>query len=210
MENTQPPYDVTLELTISNDAGVLGRVCSMIGDTGANISDLVFVDRKPDFFKIEISIDLSDIEHLHSVLSRLEAETEVAMTKRLRRSETGKDGTLKEAQWFSKRRERPAVLDRIYRAMWPKGGWTRAFHYVRHRLRRLPDTPERIARGIWAGVFVTFTPFYGMHFHLCSPHRPRDEWQSSCGAVGNIFWQSAHIYSDWCCFIENRSPIVGN
>jgi len=30
----------------------------MIGDTGANISDLVFVDRKPDFFKIEISIDL--------------------------------------------------------------------------------------------------------------------------------------------------------
>jgi len=63
-----------------------------------------------------------------------------------------------------KRRERPAVLDRLYRAIWPKGGWTRAFHYVRHRLRRLPDTPERIARGIWAGVFVTFTPFYGMHF----------------------------------------------
>jgi GTP pyrophosphokinase/guanosine-3',5'-bis(diphosphate) 3'-pyrophosphohydrolase len=83
-------YDVTLELTISNDAGVLGRVCSMIGDTGANISDLVFVDRKPDFFKIEVSIDLSDIEHLHSVLSRLEAETEVAMTKRLRRSELAK------------------------------------------------------------------------------------------------------------------------
>jgi guanosine-3',5'-bis(diphosphate) 3'-pyrophosphohydrolase len=83
-------YDVTLELTISNDAGVLGRVCSMIGDTGSNISDLVFVDRKPDFFKIEISIDLSDIEHLHSVLSRLEAETEVAMTKRLRRSELAK------------------------------------------------------------------------------------------------------------------------
>ena len=66
-----------------------------------------------------------------------------------------------------KRRERPAVLDRIYRAIWPKGGWARAFHYVRHRLRRLPDTPERIARGIWAGVFVTFTPFYGMHF-ICA------------------------------------------
>ena len=67
-----------------------------------------------------------------------------------------------------KRRERPAVLDRIYRAVWPKGGWARAFHYVRHRLRRLPDTPERIARGIWAGVFVTFTPFYGLHFILAA------------------------------------------
>ena len=31
-------------------------------------------------------------------------------------------------------------------------------------MHRLPDTPERIARGIWAGVFTTFTPFYGLHF----------------------------------------------
>lgn len=31
-------------------------------------------------------------------------------------------------------------------------------------MRRLPDSPERIARGIWAGVFTAFTPFYGLHF----------------------------------------------
>jgi len=48
--------------------------------------------------------------------------------------------------------------------VYPRGGWTRAFLYVKHRIRRLPDTPERIARGIWAGVFTTFTPFYGLHF----------------------------------------------
>lgn len=53
-----------------------------------------------------------------------------------------------------------AIADFLY----PKGGWTRAFHYVKHRVRRLPDSPERIARGIWAGVFTTFTPFYTMHF----------------------------------------------
>jgi len=35
---------------------------------------------------------------------------------------------------------------------------------MRHRLRRLPDSPDRIARGIFAGVFTTFTPFYGLHF----------------------------------------------
>ena len=45
-----------------------------------------------------------------------------------------------------------------------RGGWTRAALYVKHRVRRLPDTPERIARGIGAGVFTTFTPFYGLHF----------------------------------------------
>tara|TARA_R110002094_G_scaffold100763_9_gene100882 strand:- start:3770 stop:4399 length:630 start_codon:yes stop_codon:yes gene_type:complete len=50
--------------------------------------------------------------------------------------------------------------------LWPRGGWTRAFQYVKHRMRRLPDSPERIARGIWAGVFVTFTPLFGLHFVL--------------------------------------------
>ncbi|MBI6629242.1 DUF2062 domain-containing protein [Pontibaca salina] len=51
---------------------------------------------------------------------------------------------------------------------YPRGGWTRAFHYVKHRLRRLPDSPERIARGIAAGVFTTFTPFYGLHFVIAA------------------------------------------
>ena len=48
--------------------------------------------------------------------------------------------------------------------MWPRGGWARAFYYVKHRMKRLPDSPERIARGVWAGVFTSFTPFYGLHF----------------------------------------------
>lgn len=48
--------------------------------------------------------------------------------------------------------------------LYPRGGWTRAFHYLKHRVRRLPDSPERIARGIWAGVFSACTPFYTLHF----------------------------------------------
>lgn len=48
--------------------------------------------------------------------------------------------------------------------LWPRGGWARAFEYVKLRVRRLPDTPEKISRGIWAGVFTAFTPFYGLHF----------------------------------------------
>lgn len=63
-----------------------------------------------------------------------------------------------------KRRDPRHPLQVATEFVYPKGGWTRAFHYVRHRVRRLPDTPERIARGIWAGVFTTFTPFYGFHF----------------------------------------------
>lgn len=63
-----------------------------------------------------------------------------------------------------KRRDPRTWAQTVAEFLYPRGGWTRAFHYVRHRVRRLPDTPERIARGIWAGVFTTFTPFYTSHF----------------------------------------------
>ncbi|MEL7098097.1 MAG: DUF2062 domain-containing protein [Pseudomonadota bacterium] len=63
-----------------------------------------------------------------------------------------------------KRRDRKPFFRGLLELIWPRGGWARAFHYVKHRVRRLPDSPERIARGIWAGVFTTFTPFYGLHF----------------------------------------------
>ncbi|SPH16590.1 hypothetical protein DEA8626_00100 [Defluviimonas aquaemixtae] len=63
-----------------------------------------------------------------------------------------------------KRRNPRSYLQIIAEALWPRGGWTRAFHYVKHRVRRLPDDPHRIARGIAAGVFTSFTPLFGMHF----------------------------------------------
>ncbi len=77
-------HTVSLELTISNDAGVLGRICTLIGEQKANISDLHFVDRKPDFYKLVIDVDLRDLEHLHMVMTALEAETDVAQIARHR------------------------------------------------------------------------------------------------------------------------------
>lgn len=47
--------------------------------------------------------------------------------------------------------------------IYPRGGWWRAGTYVMHRLRRLPDPPHRIGRGVAAGVFVSFTPLFGFH-----------------------------------------------
>ena len=41
------------------------------------------------------------------------------------------------------------------------GGFRRAGLYLWHRLRRLPDPPHRIARGVFAGTFVNFPPIFG-------------------------------------------------
>lgn len=63
-----------------------------------------------------------------------------------------------------KRRDKRSFLRVLWELIYPKGGWTRAFHYVKHRVRRLPDPPHRIARGVFAGVLTSFTPFFGFHF----------------------------------------------
>jgi guanosine-3',5'-bis(diphosphate) 3'-pyrophosphohydrolase len=79
-----PVFTVSLDITISNDAGVLGRICTLIGEQKANISDLRFTDRKPDFYRLIIDVDLRDVEHLHMVMTALEAETDVAQISRHR------------------------------------------------------------------------------------------------------------------------------
>ncbi len=84
-EGTHPAvYTVTLDMVLSNDAGVLGRICTLIGERKANISDLSFEDRKPDFYRLVMDVDLRDAEQLHSVVSALEAESQVASIHRRR------------------------------------------------------------------------------------------------------------------------------
>jgi len=77
-------HTVRLMATIRNDAGVLGRICTLIGEQKANISDLHFMDRKPDFYRLLIEVDLRDVEHLHTVMTALEAESDVAAIERHR------------------------------------------------------------------------------------------------------------------------------
>lgn len=67
-----------------------------------------------------------------------------------------------------KRRLKRSWLRLVADSFYPRGGWTRAASYVAHRLQRLPDTPAKIARGIAAGVFVSFTPFFGFHFLMAA------------------------------------------
>jgi uncharacterized protein (DUF2062 family) len=63
-----------------------------------------------------------------------------------------------------RRRNKRTFMEWLQASVYPKGGWFRAAYYVWHRLTRLPDPPHRIARGVWAGVFISFTPLFGLHF----------------------------------------------
>jgi len=67
-----------------------------------------------------------------------------------------------------KRRNKRSYSQILAEGIYPRGGWLRAISYLWHRLRRLPDQPHRIARGVAVGVFVCFTPFFGFHFVLAA------------------------------------------
>lgn len=67
-----------------------------------------------------------------------------------------------------KRRRKRTWGESLAELIYPRGGWGRAASYIWHRLRRLPDPPHKISRGIAAGVFVCFTPFFGFHFLLAA------------------------------------------
>lgn len=47
--------------------------------------------------------------------------------------------------------------------MWPSMGMKRLGRYYKHRMGRLPGTPEFIARGMAVGVAISFTPLVGLH-----------------------------------------------
>ncbi|GAB1361611.1 DUF2062 domain-containing protein [Rhodobacter sp.] len=54
----------------------------------------------------------------------------------------------------------PWLREQVY----PRSGIKRATRYVIHRMRRLPDQPHRVARGVFAGSLVGFLPLPGLQF----------------------------------------------
>lgn len=48
--------------------------------------------------------------------------------------------------------------------IYPRCGFKRAIRYVLLRMRRLPDQPHRVARGVFAGSFIGFLPLPGLQF----------------------------------------------
>lgn len=63
-----------------------------------------------------------------------------------------------------KRRKRLGWLAALKNMIYPTGGFRRATWYVIYRMRRLPDQPHRIARGMAAGFFIGFLPLPGLQF----------------------------------------------
>ncbi|MEO1329469.1 MAG: bifunctional (p)ppGpp synthetase/guanosine-3',5'-bis(diphosphate) 3'-pyrophosphohydrolase [Pseudomonadota bacterium] len=74
----------TIELLLANEPGALGQICTLLGRSGANIDNLSFADRKPDYFKLRVELEVRDLRHLSNILTALNAQPTVAEAGRLR------------------------------------------------------------------------------------------------------------------------------
>ncbi|QPH54432.1 RelA/SpoT family protein [Pontivivens ytuae] len=74
-------------VTMANDAGVLGRLCSLIGEHNANISDIRILDPKPDFYVVALRVEVRDLQHLLRIETAIEADSAVTDVVRQRNSD---------------------------------------------------------------------------------------------------------------------------
>ncbi len=71
-----------IELTLANQPGALGVVCTLVGEQRANIDNLSITTRKPDFFQMSIDLEVRDTKHLGDILSALRAQSFVNQVDR--------------------------------------------------------------------------------------------------------------------------------
>jgi GTP pyrophosphokinase/guanosine-3',5'-bis(diphosphate) 3'-pyrophosphohydrolase len=68
--------------TIRNAPGVLGQVCTIIGEAGGNIVQLRMHHRQADFFDVDIDVDVTDAKHLTHIAAALRANPSVETVDR--------------------------------------------------------------------------------------------------------------------------------
>jgi GTP pyrophosphokinase/guanosine-3',5'-bis(diphosphate) 3'-pyrophosphohydrolase len=73
-----------LTATIGDAPGVLGQVCTIIGEAGGNIIGLVMHHRHGQFFDTEVDLEVRDVRHLTNIAAALRACPTVETVERAR------------------------------------------------------------------------------------------------------------------------------
>ncbi|WP_294532534.1 bifunctional (p)ppGpp synthetase/guanosine-3',5'-bis(diphosphate) 3'-pyrophosphohydrolase [uncultured Rhodoblastus sp.] len=73
IEDAQELFPAKIIVAAINEPGSLGAVASLIGELGANIDDVKFNKKSPDFREMILEIQVFDLKHLTDVQSRLRA-----------------------------------------------------------------------------------------------------------------------------------------
>jgi len=77
-------YTGRIAATVSNEPGALSALSTSIAKNRGNISNLRITDRGPDYFVMQIDIEVADVKHLLDIIAALRATPLVNSVERLR------------------------------------------------------------------------------------------------------------------------------
>ncbi|MGG7568375.1 RelA/SpoT family protein [Rhodovulum sp. DZ06] len=77
------PRQTALSLIFAHERGALARVCTVISDEFSDIIGLEFTERRPDFYRARVDVEVRDLKHLNRIVTRLAAEPVVTEVRRI-------------------------------------------------------------------------------------------------------------------------------
>ena len=81
--NNPSNFISSLNVVLNNKIGSLGNLTSILSDNKSNIRNLKITERTNDFFKLNIDIDVSGLEHLNKIIVSLRTSTLIQNVTRL-------------------------------------------------------------------------------------------------------------------------------
>ena len=83
-DGDRPFFPARLSITAINEPGTLGTICTVIGENGANIDNVVMKPISPDFRALYVDVEVLDLKHLSTILSQLRARPIVSKVERVK------------------------------------------------------------------------------------------------------------------------------
>ena len=70
-KNTKKNYSSTIEVDLPHKPGALGNICYLIGLNKGNIINVELVDRKDDYYKFSIDLQIKDLKSFTNLISQI-------------------------------------------------------------------------------------------------------------------------------------------
>jgi GTP diphosphokinase / guanosine-3',5'-bis(diphosphate) 3'-diphosphatase len=77
---------------LKNEAGALATLANVIGQNGANISNLKITNRNPLYFEFQVDVEVGDAAHLENLIRALKVDSAVEAVERVRGLDTDNQG----------------------------------------------------------------------------------------------------------------------
>lgn len=76
-------FPARIQVSAINEPGSLGVIATLIGDSGANIDHVDFINRSPDVRDVVLDIEVRDLKHLSSIISKLKSNRVITKVERV-------------------------------------------------------------------------------------------------------------------------------